>query len=136
MIDERLSPSAIAGFHAICDKWQVPPEERSTLLGGGTQQDRLMRISYMVGIYKALHMLLPDDLSDVWMTRPNDNPLFAGQTQLDYLLHEGAPGFGAVRDMLEPQMDTERNGIPLIPTHLDMPPVTMELVNRLRDEED
>jgi hypothetical protein len=34
------------------------------------RQDELTRISYIVGIYKALHSLLPDDLADRWVTQP------------------------------------------------------------------
>jgi hypothetical protein len=34
------------------------------------RQDKLTRISYIVGIYKALHSLLPDDLADRWVTQP------------------------------------------------------------------
>src|ERR1700722_18597032 len=71
---ERLSQSAIDGFFAIIEKWQVPTERAGDFLGGmprssvyklktaaGTlRQDELTRISYVVGIYKALHILLPD----------------------------------------------------------------------------
>src|SRR3954451_3089780 len=92
-VRERLSQSAIDGFFAIMDKWRVPIEKAGDLLGGmarssvyklktaaGTlRQDELTRISYIVGIYKALHILLPDELSDQWISRANDNFLFGGQ---------------------------------------------------------
>src|SRR5580658_9800976 len=100
---ERLSQSAIDGFFAIMDKWRLPIERAGELLGGvprstlyklktaaGTlKQDELTRISYVVGIYKALHILLPDEMADQWMTRPNDNPLFRGVTPLNYAVREG-----------------------------------------------
>jgi hypothetical protein len=90
---ERLSQSAIDGFFAIMDKWQIPVERVGDLLGGlprsmvyklksaavTLRQDELTRISYLVGIYKALHIVLPDDLADRWVTQPNDNLLFRGQ---------------------------------------------------------
>src|SRR5271170_8430624 len=71
---ERLSQSAVDGFFAITDKWQISTERAGDLLGGmprstvyklktaaGTlRQDELTRISYVVGIYKALHILLPE----------------------------------------------------------------------------
>jgi hypothetical protein len=89
---ERLSQSAIAGFFAIIDTWQIPLERAGDLLCGmprsavyklksaaGTlRQDELTRISYLVGIYDALHIVLPDDLADRWVTQPNDNLLFRG----------------------------------------------------------
>ena len=64
----RLSQSAVDGFFAIVDKWHVPVGNAGDLLGGmprssvyklktaaGTlRQDELTRISYVVGIYKAI----------------------------------------------------------------------------------
>jgi uncharacterized protein (DUF2384 family) len=117
---ERLSQSAIDGFFAIMDKWEIPIERAGDLLGGmprstvyklrtaaGTlRQDELTRISYLVGIYKALHILLPDDLADRWITQPNDHLLFHGQPPIDYLVREGIPGLQQVRSLL----DAERGG--------------------------
>jgi uncharacterized protein (DUF2384 family) len=117
---ERLSQSAVDGFFAIMDKWKIPVERAGELLGGvprstvyklrtaaGTlRQDELTRISYFVGIYKALHILLPDDLADRWVTQPNDNLLFRGQTPVDFMVREGIPGLQRVRSLL----DAERGG--------------------------
>lgn len=117
---ERLSQSAVDGFFAIMDKWQIPIERAGELLGGiprstvyklrtaaGTlRQDELTRISYIVGIYKALHILLPDDLADRWITQPNDNLLFRGQAPVDYMVREGIPGLQQIRSLL----DAERGG--------------------------
>jgi hypothetical protein len=112
---ERLSQSAIDGFFAIMDKWQVPVERAGELLGGmprssvyklktaaGTlRQDELTRISYLIGIYKALQILLPEELANQWVTRPNDNFLFGGQTPLDYMVRAGIPGLQQVRSLLD-----------------------------------
>lgn len=112
---ERLSQSAADGFFAIMDKWQVTMERAGDLLGGlprstiyklktaaGTlRQDELTRISYLVGIYKALHILLPDELADRWMSQPNDDPLFAGQTPLAYVIQAGIPGLQRLRSLLD-----------------------------------
>lgn len=112
---ERLSQSAVDGFFAILDKWVVPVEKAGDLLGGmprssvyklktaaGTlRQDELTRISYIVGIYKALHILLPDGLADQWVTQPNDNILFGGQTPLNYMVKAGIPGLHQVRSLLD-----------------------------------
>jgi hypothetical protein len=112
---ERLSQSATDGFFAIMDKWQIQIERAGELLGGmprstvyklksaaGTlRQDELTRISYIVGIYKSLHILLPDDLADRWITQPNDNPLFRGQTPFDYIVRAGIPGLQHVRSLVD-----------------------------------
>jgi Protein of unknown function (DUF2384) len=116
---ERLSQSAIDGFFAIVEKWHVPTERAGDLLGGmprssvyklktaaGTlRQDELTRISYIVGIYKALHILLPNELADNWVTQPNDNFLFKGQTPLDYMVRAGIPGFQQVRSLVDAACD-------------------------------
>src|SRR5579871_5174170 len=95
---ERLSQSAMDGLFAIADKWQLQMEKVGELLGGiprstlykmktaaGTlRQDELTRISYLIGIYKSLHILLPPELADRWMTQPNDNLLFGGQLPIEY----------------------------------------------------
>ncbi len=112
---ERLSQSAVDGFFAIVDKWQLSMERAGELLGGmprstvyklktaaGTlSQDELTRVSYIVGIYKGLHILLPDAQADQWMTRPNDNFLFGGQTPLDFVVRAGIPGLQQVRSLLD-----------------------------------
>lgn len=114
-IRERLSQSAVDGFFAIMDKWRVPTEKAGDLLGGmarssvyklktaaGTlRQDELTRISYIVGIYKALHILLPDEVADQWISKPNDNILFGGQTPLEYIVKAGIPGLHRVRSLLD-----------------------------------
>src|SRR6185312_1291131 len=112
---ERLSQSAVDGFFAITDKWELPIEKAGELLGGmprssvyklktagGTlRQDELTRISYIVGIYKALHILLPSELADNWMTEPNDNFLFGGRSPIEYIVRAGIPGLHQVRSLLD-----------------------------------
>lgn len=112
---ERLSQSAVDGFFAIMDKWELPIEKAGELLGGmprssvyklktaaGTlRQDELTRISYIVGIYKALHILLPTGLADKWITQPNDNFLFGGKPPIDYVVRAGIPGLRQVRSLLD-----------------------------------
>ncbi len=70
------------------------------------RQDELTRISYIVGIYKALHLLLPGQLANRWVTQPNDNLLFRGQPPLDYIFRTGIPGLQQVRSLV----DAERRG--------------------------
>jgi hypothetical protein len=112
---KRLSQPASDGFFAIMDRWRVPIERVGELLGGkprstvyklnsasGTlRQDELMRISYIVGIYKTLHILLPDEQADRWITQPNDNVLFRGQAPIDYMVRSGLPGLQHVRSLLD-----------------------------------
>ncbi len=112
---ERLSQSAMDGFFRIAERWGVSREEKCALLGGlqpstlhrlqtgaGLRTfDELTRVSYLVGIYKALHIVFPPELADAWLCRANDNPLFRGSRPLDYLLRTGIPGFQQVRSLLD-----------------------------------
>jgi hypothetical protein len=112
---QRLSQSALDGLFAIAEKWQLPIERVGELLGGiprsslyrmktaaGTlRQDELTRISYIVGLYKALHILLPPEYADRWMTQPNDNYLFSGQLPLEYAIRNGIPGLQQIRSLLD-----------------------------------
>lgn len=97
----RLSQAAVDGYIKIVERWGLSVEQQGELLGGlsramiyrlrtaaGTRTvDELTRISLVIGIYKALHILLPDEaIADRWMTSPNDNPLFGGAPPLDFAL--------------------------------------------------
>ena len=69
--------------------------------------DLLERTSYILGIYKALQILLPDQmLADQWLATPNDNPLFNGITPLNRLLAGQMLDLAVVRNFL----DAERGG--------------------------
>jgi hypothetical protein len=113
---ERLSPAALRAFFNIMTRWQVRDEDARVLLGGVTNGpfyemkknpervldvDRLLRISYLVGIFKALNVLYSDALADAWMRRPNSNAIFAGQTPLAYLTTGGLPAMQVVRRLLD-----------------------------------
>ena len=63
--------------------------------------DRLTRVSYLIGIYKALHILHSDVLADQWVQLPNGNPIFAGQTPLAYMIRGGLPAMQNVRRLVD-----------------------------------
>ena len=63
--------------------------------------DRLTRISYLIGIFKALHILHSRSLADEWVHVPNTNPIFAGQTPLAYIIRGGLPAMQTVRRLLD-----------------------------------
>lgn len=67
---------------------------------GVLDQDKLQRISLLVGIFKALNILYAEKLADAWVTLPNTNRLFAGQTPVE-LARGGLPGMMVVRRLLD-----------------------------------
>ena len=62
--------------------------------------DRLIHLSHLVGIYKALQILY-DDLAKRWISLPNTKELFAGETPLNYLLRGGLVAMDKVRQLLD-----------------------------------
>ena len=94
---ERLSGSGLKAFFNIMERWKVRDEDARALLGGVSngpyyelkraaagkllESDRLLRISYLIGIFKALHSLHSRALADQWVQLPNTNRLFGGGTR-------------------------------------------------------
>jgi hypothetical protein len=119
---ERLSPGALRAFFNIVERWQVRDQDARALLGGISNGpyyqwkkrpertldiDALMRISYLVGIFKALNILYGEDLADAWVKLPNTNPIFGGQSPLAYMMRGGLPALEVVRRLL----DARRGGL-------------------------
>ena len=69
--------------------------------------DTLTRLSYLVGIFKALNILYSATLADAWIQRPNSNRIFGGQTPLAYMIKGGLPAMQVVRRLL----DARRGGM-------------------------
>jgi len=113
----KLSPSAIKAFVNIANKWDLTETQARGLLGGlasstyhawkteprgrKLDQDTLMRISLVIGIYKALHIYFGQPWADRWVTLGNRNSLFGGAAPIDYMLRRGQPGMMQVRLMLD-----------------------------------
>jgi len=115
-IRERLSPAAIKGFLRIMERWGIKDPDARQLLGGISSgsyygwkkqpkrildQDALTRISLLVGIFKALNILYSEALADAWITLPNRNPMFRGDSPLAYMIQRGQPGMVHVRQLLD-----------------------------------
>lgn len=119
---ERLSRSALMGFFKLVGAWNVRDDDARELLGGLSSSsyydwkknpdrvlevDRITRISYLLGIYKALHILYGDKLADEWVHLPNTNIIFAGRAPLAYMLAGGLVAMQTVRKLL----DARRGGL-------------------------
>jgi hypothetical protein len=114
-VRERLSKAAINGFFAIMEAWGIPMQQACQLLGGVPRAstfklknsqttlnfDELTRVSYVVGIYQALHALLPEKHANEWFTRQNDVPFLQGETPLEYAVRGGIPALEQIRKMLD-----------------------------------
>lgn len=112
---DRLSADAARAFINIVACWKLSDEEACQLLdvssvtlnalkiveGGPLHEEHFKRISFLVGIFKALNIIFMEPIADRWMRLPNTNPLFDGSTPLDYLIRDGVPAFAAVRRLLD-----------------------------------
>jgi hypothetical protein len=113
---ERLSRSALKGFFKLVESWKLRDQEARELLGGLSSSayyewkkdpdrvlevDRITRISYLIGIYKALHILYGDKLADEWVRLGNSNAIFGGRTPLAYMLSGGVVAMQTVRKLLD-----------------------------------
>jgi hypothetical protein len=113
---ERLSEPGLTAFFSIVARWKVRDEDARALLGGVSNGpfyemkrkparvldvDRLTRISYVIGIFKALQILHSRGLADTWVHLPNTNAIFGGRSPLDYMIHGGLPALQTVRRLLD-----------------------------------
>lgn len=118
---KRLSYAAIAAFFKIAETWDINNDDAMRLLGGVSHgryyglkrtrkgvltQDELTRVSFLIGIFKALNILFARKLADQWMSRPNSNPMFNGVSPLASLMEGGMPAMVQVRRLL----DSRRGG--------------------------
>lgn len=114
---DRLSPSALIMFVRMMEIWRIEESDAVMLLGGvpaeiyrslqknvshiDLSEGALIRISLLLGIFKALNILHGQELADEWVNLPNLNSLFQGSTPLAYMLGNGIPGMTAVRRFLD-----------------------------------
>lgn len=112
-----ISAAAMRTLPNIAREWELTADEMARLLGMDVQiyqawsedpdSARLMpgqreRASYVLGIYKALMILMPlTDHHPRWLRHPNTGAPFQGVPPLDYLLEAGLTGLDEVRRHLD-----------------------------------
>ena len=112
-VDVRSADTAakvLPVFFRIGEAWGLSAAEQQTLLGvakstlfnwkagqirSGLDAGVLERLSYILGIYSALQILLPiPERANAWIRKPNSSPLFGGGSALKRMLG------GQVADLL------------------------------------
>ena len=104
-------------FLNIANKWDLSVDEQRGLLGwpasstyhkyksgqvGTLTYDMLTRISLILGMFKALHILYPEaGLADRWVKLPNANPIFGGKTPVIYMTEGGIDALSKARRLLD-----------------------------------
>ncbi|MEW9625147.1 MbcA/ParS/Xre antitoxin family protein [Rhodanobacter geophilus] len=117
--DRTLAAPALRSFFRLAGHWDLRVAEQRRLLGdppestfykwkreqaGGLGRDTLERISYLLGIWKALQILFPDPAqADAWLRKPNTAPLFGGHSALERMLSGNVADLFVVRQYLDAQ---------------------------------
>lgn len=118
---KHLSGPALRAFFRISHKWGLDIGQERVLLGmpsrstlsrwkkrktGRISNDTLERISYVLGIYKVLHILFPmSEHADAWVSHDNTAFLFGGGTALDRMLGGQVADLLVVRQYLDAQLE-------------------------------
>jgi len=114
-----LGGPALRTFFKLAKVWGLSEQEQLKLLGLNSRstlhawkagrvskvsRDTLERISYLLGIFKAINILLPDTKrADEWMRLPNKAPLFGGRSALDRMTTGNIGDLYVVRQYLDAQ---------------------------------
>ncbi|GAB5415742.1 MAG: hypothetical protein Cons2KO_33450 [Congregibacter sp.] len=115
------SGSLLPVIFNIFSLWRLTGQQQMTLLGLSNEKtlynwknqpekakltrDCLERASYILGIYRELQILFPDEAqSDRWIHAPNDNPLFDGSAPLDKMLRGLVVDLAVIREHLDSQL--------------------------------
>ncbi len=114
-----LGGPALRAFFNLAERWNLRIADQRRLLGdppestfykwkrlqdGTLGRDTLERISYLLGIWKDLQILFPDtQQADSWVHRPNQAPLFGGQSALQRMLSGNVADLYVVRQYLDAQ---------------------------------
>lgn len=117
---KKIASAALQAFFNLSGHWGLSVSEERTLLGsppestfykwkaektaGRLSRDALERISYLLGIYKSLNILLPSiRAANEWVRKPNSAPLFHGQSAIERMLAGSIIDLADVRRYLDTQ---------------------------------
>ncbi|MEN3972318.1 MbcA/ParS/Xre antitoxin family protein [Sphingomicrobium sp. XHP0235] len=117
-VDPReTSEVALRAFFNIAKVWALSDQEQMTILGLDARptlkewksghvphlpDHALKRISYVLGIFKAINILHPlPERANAWIRKPNSAPLFDGGSALDLMLGGHVSDLQIVRSYLD-----------------------------------
>lgn len=117
--EESLAGPALRAFFSLAEQWKLRMADQRKLLGDPPEstfykwkrqrdaalgRDTMERISYLLGIFKALQILFPDPAqADAWLHKPNQAALFGGHSALERMLSGNVADLYVVRQYLDAQ---------------------------------
>jgi hypothetical protein len=123
-VEQKASVADLGGaglrtFFNLAKAWELSEKEQMSLLGLSSRstlhawkagrvskvsRDTLERISYLLGIFKAINILLPDaKRADEWMRLPSKASLFGGRSALERMTSGNVGDLYVVRQYLDAQ---------------------------------
>lgn len=114
---KELTGPALRTFFNIADAWDLSEAEQMKLLGLDSRstlqnwkrgevaalgKDALERISYVFGIYKGLHILVPQT-ADQWVRKPNKASVFGGASAIERMASGNVADLYVVRQYIDGQ---------------------------------
>lgn len=108
---ERIS-IVVKALTRIANDWSLTNAEAASLLNvptatwsrmkagqfkGNLDQDKMMRASLVIGIFKGLRLLFNGPLQNGWPKQPNKGAIFAGNAPVKKMIDGGIPAMMAVR---------------------------------------
>jgi hypothetical protein len=112
-----LTGPALRTFFRIAEAWGLKEQEQMRILGldsrstlqswkrgavAAIPKDALERISYVMGIYKGLQILLPKTANE-WVRKPNQASIFGGRPAVDRMTSGNVADLYVVRQYIDAQ---------------------------------
>ena len=107
--EAKKAQIALKAFFNMADLWKLNNHQQMIFRWkkGEVKElslDTQERISYLLGIYKALHILFTNpEQANTWLYRDNQASVFAGRSALDYMLQGKMVNLYEVRKYLDAQ---------------------------------
>lgn len=114
---KELTGPALRTFFNIAEAWDLSEVEQMNILGldsrstfhnwkrgdvAALSKDALERISYVMGIYKGLQILVPQT-ADAWVRKPNKAAMFGGKPAIDRMASGNVSDLYVVRQYIDGQ---------------------------------
>ena len=112
----ELTAVALKAYARVAEAWGLSHRESAGLadmsestwkrarkpgFSGELTKDQLLRLSAVIGIYKALELYFSDPIARSWITRANAGPLFGNARPIDTAIDGGLPQILAIRTYLD-----------------------------------
>ena len=117
MIEQEKRKVGLEAFFNIAKAWGLTAAEELKILGQEdpaiveawragegppVARDTVERVSYVLGIFRAINTLLPiPERADAWVRKPNKAPIFGGRSALDRMTAGNVSDLYVVRQYLD-----------------------------------